>query len=103
MPPRSGGILAVEEPALSEVEGIPTRSSTPSPEWRFYVSLPIKHANKKAAREGCLSRASVTCYCAAGLWCTGGFLAAGAAGFISSTPFSMTIMNGLGVYDVGSP
>ena len=96
MLPRSGSTLVVEG-------SLPTETPVPQESGGFRAKIRFNVQTKMAAREGCLSRASVTCYCAAGLWCTGGFLAAGAAGFISSTPFSMTIMNGLGVYDVGSP
>ena len=96
MLPRSGSILVLEG-------SLPRETPVPQEVGGLRAKTRVNVQTKKAAREGCLSRASVTCYCAAGLWCTGGFLAAGAAGFISSTPFSMTIMNGLGVYDVGSP
>ena len=88
----------------------PLRFSSPSPppgwagDFHPQAVEHVRHTKQKAALEGCLLRCSAAPYCAAGLRCTGGFFAGGVVALaFSSCPFSMTIMNGFGVYNTGSP
>src|SRR5580693_1648026 len=100
MLPRSGSILGVEGPLLGQ-RCFETSKGLPLERYGIDALLIDKKIGSPS-RAALLFPAKAARYCAAaGLWCTG------AAGFgavlVRITPFAMIIMNGLGVYDAGSP